>query len=158
MLDRKFASLNLFFLLCDPTTANPQKNYRIKIANPEAQKSYLTSRIRPKGKCCVRNSTMASWVERDLCVGDLRALSNIAFGRSFDGPHLDQVERLCKRGFLTTTARGTCRMTMTGWVAVLVRNTSARRKPADKRSPYPAVRQGQSSGKRAAKLERRVRS
>jgi hypothetical protein len=50
MPDRKFASLNLFFLLFDRTTANPQKNYRIKIANPEAQKSYLTSGIRPKGK------------------------------------------------------------------------------------------------------------
>ena len=76
-----------------------------------------------------------SWVERDLRVGDLRALSNIASGRSFDGPDLDQVERLCKRGFLKTTARGTCRMTLTGWVVILLRNTSARRKPADKRTP-----------------------
>ena len=80
-----------------------------------------------------------SWVERDLCVGDLRALSNIASGRSFDGPDLDQIERLCKRGFLTTTARATSRMTLVGWVAVLLRNTSARRKPADKRSPYRAA-------------------
>jgi hypothetical protein len=84
---------------------------------------------------------MASWVERDLCVGDLRALSNIASGRSFDGPDLDQVERLCKRGFLTTTARATCRMTLVGWVAVLLRKTSARRKPADKRSLYRAADQ-----------------
>jgi hypothetical protein len=76
-----------------------------------------------------------SWVERDLCVGDLRALSNIASGRSFDGPDLDQVERLCKRGFLTTTARGTCRMTLTGWVVVLLRNTIARRKLADEHTP-----------------------
>jgi len=83
--------------------------------------------------------TPRSWVERDLCVGDLRALSNIASGRSFDGPDLDQIERLCKRGFLTTTARATSRMTLVGWVAVLLRNTSARRKPADKRSPYRAA-------------------
>jgi hypothetical protein len=76
-----------------------------------------------------------SWIERNLRLGDLRALSNIASGRSFDGPDLDQVERLCKRGFLKTTARGTCRMTLTGWVVILLRNTSARRKPADKRSP-----------------------
>jgi hypothetical protein len=75
-----------------------------------------------------------SWVERDLCVGDLRALSNIASGRSFDGPDLDQVERLGKRGFLTTTARGTCRMTLTGYVAILLRNTSARSKLADERA------------------------
>jgi len=79
--------------------------------------------------------TPRSWVERDLCVGDLRALSNIASGRSFDGPDL----ALCKRGFLTTTARATSRMTLVGWVAVLLRNTSARRKPADKRSPYRAA-------------------
>ena len=75
-----------------------------------------------------------SWVERNLCVGDLRALNNIAFGRSFDGPDLGQVERLCKRGFLKTTTRGTCRMTLTGWVVILLRNTSARSKPADKRA------------------------
>ena len=71
-----------------------------------------------------------SWVDRDLCVGDLRALGNIGF-RGIDGPGFDQVERLAKRGFLTTTARGTCRMTLTGWVAVFLRNTSARGKRAD---------------------------
>jgi hypothetical protein len=67
-----------------------------------------------------------SWVERDLRVGDLRVLSNIAF-RRIDGPAFDQVERLRKRGFLVKTAGGPCRMTLTGWVAVLLRNTSARR-------------------------------
>jgi hypothetical protein len=74
-----------------------------------------------------------SWVERDLCVGDLRALSNIA-SRRIDGPGLDQVERLRKRGFLAETARGTCRVTLTGWVAILLRNTSARSKLADERA------------------------
>jgi hypothetical protein len=42
---------------------------------------------------------------------------------------------LCKRGFLKTTAWGTYRMTLTGWVVILLRKTSARSKPADKRSP-----------------------
>ena len=68
-----------------------------------------------------------SWVERDLLVGDLRVLSDIAF-RRIDGPGFDQVQRLRKRGFLVKTARrGRYRMTLMGWVAVLVRNTSARR-------------------------------
>ena len=58
-----------------------------------------------------------SWVERDLRVGDLRALSNIAF-RRIDGPAFDQVERLCKRKFLVKTARGPCRITLRGWIAV----------------------------------------
>ena len=66
-----------------------------------------------------------SWVERDLRVGDLRALSDIAF-RRIDGPAFDQVERLCKRGFLRMPPGGLGRMTMKGWVAVLFRNTSAR--------------------------------
>ena len=66
-----------------------------------------------------------SWVERDLWVGDLRVLSDIAF-RRIHGPGFGQVERLRKRGFLVKTARGPCRMTLTGWVAVLLRNTSAR--------------------------------
>jgi hypothetical protein len=70
-----------------------------------------------------------SWVERDLRVGDLRALSNIAF-RRIDGPAFDQIERLCKRGFLRMAAGRTGRMTLKGWVAVLFRNTSARRERA----------------------------
>jgi hypothetical protein len=67
-----------------------------------------------------------SWVERDLYVGDLRTLSDIAF-RSISGPAFDQVQRLRKRGFLVKTARGPYRITLLGWVAVLLRNTSARR-------------------------------
>jgi hypothetical protein len=67
-----------------------------------------------------------SWVERDLLVGDLRVLSDIAF-RRIAGPGFGQVERLIKRGFLVRNARGSCRMTLLGWVAVLLRNTSARR-------------------------------
>ena len=66
-----------------------------------------------------------SWIERDLHVGDLTALNNIAF-RKGDGTASTQVERLRKRGFLANTARGSYRMTLTGWVAVLLRNTSAR--------------------------------
>jgi hypothetical protein len=66
-----------------------------------------------------------SWLERDLYVGDLRALSNIAFRRS-DKPASTQIERLRKRRFLAWAAKGTCRMTLIGWVALLLRNTSAR--------------------------------
>jgi hypothetical protein len=38
-----------------------------------------------------------SWVERDLYVGDLRILKDIAF-RRIAAPGFDNVERLCKRG------------------------------------------------------------
>jgi hypothetical protein len=69
-----------------------------------------------------------SWVERDLYVGDLRILKDIAF-RRIAAPGFDNVERLCKRGFLVKTDQRQyrCRITPMGWVAVLLRNTSARR-------------------------------
>jgi hypothetical protein len=66
-----------------------------------------------------------SWVERNLHVGDLRALTNVAFRRG-DPPASTQIERLRERGFLAWTAKRTYRITLTGWVAVLLRNTSAR--------------------------------
>ena len=44
-------------------------------------------------------------VERDLYVGDLRVLSDIAF-RRIHGPGFEQVQRLRKRGFLVKTVRG----------------------------------------------------
>ena len=66
-----------------------------------------------------------SWVERDLQRGDLRILSDTAF-RRLHGPAFDPVQRLRKRGFLVKTARGPYRMTLTGWVAVFLRHTSAR--------------------------------
>jgi hypothetical protein len=69
---------------------------------------------------------MRSRLERDLARGDLRALSNIAFGRSFDGPDLDQVDRLCERGFLAKTRKARARMTLKGWIAILLRHTIAR--------------------------------
>lgn len=67
-----------------------------------------------------------SWMERDLRVGDLRALNNIAFRRKGDEPASTQVDRLRERGFLANNARGNYRMTLTGWLAVLLRKTSAR--------------------------------
>jgi hypothetical protein len=73
------------------------------------------------------SSLMRSRLERDLARGDLRALSNIAVGRSFDGPDLGQVERLCERGFLAMTRKGRSRMTLKGWIAILLRHTIARR-------------------------------
>jgi hypothetical protein len=48
-------------------------------------------------------------------VGDLRTLRNIAFHTGVALPASTQIERLRKRGFLALTARGTYRMTVTGW-------------------------------------------
>ena len=63
-----------------------------------------------------------SWAERDLKVGDLRVLSDVAFRRTLR-PYFDPVERLCERGFLVKTTRAPrcCRMTLKGWIAVLLR-------------------------------------
>jgi hypothetical protein len=68
-----------------------------------------------------------AWVERALKVGDLRVLNGIAFRRTAR-PSSDVVDRLYERGFLVKTTRGCCcRMTLMGWIAILLRNTSARR-------------------------------
>jgi hypothetical protein len=68
-----------------------------------------------------------SWVERDLYVGDLRVLSDVAFRRTARPPS-NAVDRLCKRGFLVGTTNGLCcRMGLKGWIAVFVRHTIARR-------------------------------
>ena len=70
---------------------------------------------------------MRSRVERDLFVGDLRVLSDVAFRRTARPPS-GAVERLCKRGFLVETTRAPCcRMTLNGWIAILLRLTFARR-------------------------------
>src|SRR5262245_65708031 len=70
-------------------------------------------------------SLTRSWVERDLHVGDLRVLSDFAFFRN-DRPPSAVVDRLCERGFLAKTARGRWRITLNGWIAVLLRHTLAR--------------------------------
>ena len=70
-------------------------------------------------------SLLRSWVERDLQVGDLRVLSNFAFRRTH--PPSAVVDRLCERGFLAKTERGRTRMTLKGWIAVLLRQTVARK-------------------------------
>jgi hypothetical protein len=66
-----------------------------------------------------------AWVERDLNVGDLRTLSDIAF-RRIPGPPFDPVQRLRKRGFLVKSVRGPYRVTLKGWIAILLRHSSAR--------------------------------
>lgn len=66
-----------------------------------------------------------SWVERDLHVGDLRVLSDVALRRTVRPPSI-VVHRLGERGFLAT-GRGRPRMTLKGWFAVLSRYTVARR-------------------------------
>ena len=65
-----------------------------------------------------------TWVERDLYFGDLRALSDVASRRTVR-PASAIVDRLGKRGL--RTARGSPRVTLKGWIAVLLRHTSARR-------------------------------
>ena len=67
-----------------------------------------------------------AWVERDLHMGDLRALSGVAFRRNVRPPSI-VANRLEDRGFMGRTARGSCRVTLKGWIAVLLRHTSARR-------------------------------
>jgi hypothetical protein len=67
-----------------------------------------------------------SWVERDLLVGDLRVLGDFALFRN-DCPPSVVVDRLCERGFLARTGRGRPRMTPKSWIAVLSRQTIARR-------------------------------
>jgi hypothetical protein len=70
---------------------------------------------------------MRARLERDLARGDLRVLSDIAFGR-VHGPDSDQVERLCERGFLAKTRKGRARMTLKGWIAILLRKTVAKKR------------------------------
>jgi hypothetical protein len=72
--------------------------------------------------------SMRSWLERDLHLGDLRTLSEIAY-RLTARPNHGSVDRLCKRGFLVKTDRAPyfCRMTLKGFSAVLLRQTIARK-------------------------------
>jgi hypothetical protein len=72
-----------------------------------------------------RPSSMRSSLERDLHVGDLRALNDFAFFRN-ERPPSAVVDRLCERGFLAKTERGRTRMTLKGWTAVVLRHTFAR--------------------------------
>ena len=74
----------------------------------------------------VRPSSIRSSLERDLLVGDLRALNDFAFFRNARPPSA-VVDRLCERGFLAKTERGRPRMTLKGWTAVVLRHTFARR-------------------------------
>ena len=86
------------------------------------------------GSELLRSSLVRSRLERDLHVGDLRVLSDVAFGRTAR-PHFNPVERLCKRGFLVETNCGPCcRMTLKGWIAIFLRYTCARNAPSLKKS------------------------
>ena len=67
-----------------------------------------------------------AWVERDLYMGDLRTLSDIAF-RRIAGPPFGAVNRLRKRGFLVKTDHGHSRVTLMGCVTIILRYTTARR-------------------------------
>jgi hypothetical protein len=75
-------------------------------------------------------------MERDLQRGDLTFLTNFAFFRNGRPPSA-VVDRLRERGFLAKTARGRSRMTLKGWIAVLLRKTFARR--LDQKGPSPDV-------------------
>jgi hypothetical protein len=67
-----------------------------------------------------------SWVQRDLQRGDLTCLRDFALFRD-PRPDFAVIDRLYDRGFLTSTARGRNRITLKGWMAVLLRNTFARK-------------------------------
>ena len=71
-------------------------------------------------------SGMRSWVRRDLHRGDLGFLTDFAFFRNREPPSA-VVGRLCERGFLARTVRGRSRMTLSGWIAILIRHTFAQR-------------------------------
>jgi hypothetical protein len=66
-----------------------------------------------------------SWLERDLQRGDLSFLTDFAFFRNRRPPSI-VVDRLSDRGFLAKTERGSPRMTPKGWIAILLRRTSAK--------------------------------
>jgi hypothetical protein len=79
------------------------------------------------GAKLLQPSLIRSWVERDLHVGDLRVLSDVAFRRTAR-PASAVVDRLSERGFLVNTVHGRCcRMTLSGWIAILLRHTFAQR-------------------------------
>jgi len=67
-----------------------------------------------------------SWAQRDLHEGDLSRLSDFAFFRN-RYPASIVVDRLCERGFMAKTNRGRNRMTLKGWIAILLRKTFARK-------------------------------
>ena len=69
---------------------------------------------------------MRSWVERDLHRGDLSCLKDFALFRD-RFPDYAVVDRLCERGFLAKTNHALIRMTLKGWIAILLRNTFARK-------------------------------
>src|SRR5215831_20984973 len=72
------------------------------------------------------SSLARSWVERDLQRGDLSFLRDFAFFRNRWPPSV-VVDRLDERGFLARTERVRPRMTLKGWIAILLRHTFARR-------------------------------
>jgi len=67
-----------------------------------------------------------SWVERDLQRGDLSFLKDFAFFRNRRPPSA-VADRLRQRGFLAKTERARNRMTLKGWLIILLRHTTARR-------------------------------
>jgi hypothetical protein len=67
-----------------------------------------------------------SWVERELQPGDLSCLRDFAFFTDRRPPST-VVDRLCDREFMKVTSRGRRRMTLKGWMAILLRQTVARR-------------------------------
>ena len=66
---------------------------------------------------------MRSWLERDLHRGDLRVLGHFALDNDLVPSTV--VDRLCERGFLAKTEKGRPRMTLKGWLAVILRYTFA---------------------------------
>jgi hypothetical protein len=65
-----------------------------------------------------------SWLERDLQPGDLSFLTDFAFLRNRHPPSI-VVDRLRERGFLAKPELWRSRMTLKGWIAILLRHTTA---------------------------------
>jgi hypothetical protein len=78
------------------------------------------------GRNCPNKHSRARGVEHELKPGDLGFLRDFAFFRN-RYPHSIVADRLCERGFMAKTNRGRRRMTLKGWMAILLRKTFARK-------------------------------
>lgn len=70
-------------------------------------------------------SLARSWLERDLRHGDLSFLTDFALFKNRYPPSA-VVDRLCERGFMVRPRPGRRRMTLRGWMAVVLRHTFVR--------------------------------
>lgn len=65
---------------------------------------------------------MRRWATRDLRAGDLTALRDVAKGRG--NPKDPRFNRLRNRGFVKESKTGTLRVTILGWLALLIKGAT----------------------------------